>query len=168
LNINTPAEGGLGHPLNFGRRYWEPERTCMLWSWLRSKACVLGLRRTLERPLPPSRRGLGRPQRLACRRIAAGGRELPSLAYMSCSALSSVSAAGLSPDDASVAHIHFIGLDVDESGVPYMASIPVHKVTVVVGDALSAASLRQSVHKCGVLAHACLLKKSCIQCGSAS
>ncbi|KAI8471760.1 MAG: Oxidoreductase, molybdopterin-binding domain-containing protein [Monoraphidium minutum] len=46
--------------------------------------------------------------------------------------------AGLSPDDPAIKHIHFIGLDVDESGVPYMASIPVHKAMDPRGDVLLA------------------------------
>ncbi|GBF97565.1 hypothetical protein Rsub_10166 [Raphidocelis subcapitata] len=35
--------------------------------------------------------------------------------------------AGLSPDDPSVSHVHFVGLDRDEGGTPYAASIPIHK-----------------------------------------
>ena len=34
---------------------------------------------------------------------------------------------GLSPDDPSVAHVVFYGLDTDEGGTPYAASIPLHK-----------------------------------------
>lgn len=42
-------------------------------------------------------------------------------------------AAGLDPDDPNVRHIHFVGLDKDESGTPYAASIPAHKVCGVWG-----------------------------------
>jgi hypothetical protein len=34
---------------------------------------------------------------------------------------------GLSPDDPNVQHVHFVGLDTDEGGAPYAASIPAHR-----------------------------------------
>jgi len=47
-------------------------------------------------------------------------------------------AAGLEEGDPAVAHVHFIGHDVDESGVPYAASIPVAKALSAAGDVLLA------------------------------
>jgi hypothetical protein len=46
--------------------------------------------------------------------------------------------AGLEEGDPAVAHIHFYGRDVDESGVPYAASIPVSKALSAAGECGSA------------------------------
>uniref|UniRef100_A0A383VKU0 Sulfite oxidase n=1 Tax=Tetradesmus obliquus TaxID=3088 RepID=A0A383VKU0_TETOB len=47
-------------------------------------------------------------------------------------------AAGLQPGDASVQHIHLIGLDTDMTGTPYAASIPIDKALSEAGDVLLA------------------------------
>ncbi|KAF8069467.1 hypothetical protein HT031_001583 [Scenedesmus sp. PABB004] len=47
-------------------------------------------------------------------------------------------AAGLSPSDPDVDHIHFVGLDTDMSGTPYAASIPLSKAMAEGGDVLLA------------------------------
>lgn len=46
--------------------------------------------------------------------------------------------AGLQPGDASVQHIHLIGLDTDMTGTPYAASIPIDKALSEAGDVLLA------------------------------
>jgi sulfite oxidase len=53
--------------------------------------------------------------------------------------LTSLSAhTGLQPGDPSVAHVHFYGRDVDESGTAYAASIPISKALAEAGDVLLA------------------------------
>eukprot|EP00882_Tetradesmus_deserticola_P000961 GHRQ01001042.1.p1 GENE.GHRQ01001042.1~~GHRQ01001042.1.p1 ORF type:complete len:582 (+),score=245.93 GHRQ01001042.1:259-2004(+) len=46
--------------------------------------------------------------------------------------------AGLQPNDPSVQHIHFVGLDTDMTGTPYAASIPIDKALSDAGDVLLA------------------------------